>query len=139
MNEAEKFPVIFTFCVTKLFFWAAIRMPPLLKAESTNALLLMCYKRGRIIETWCLLGWKRPLRLLSPTINPALPSPLLNHIPKCHICMAFKYLQDLSDKHLTLHRSDPYIVALNSYVFNTFDCNTFLNLEFESFSTTPLL
>lgn len=31
------------------------------------------------------LGWTRALRPLSPTVNPALPSPALSHVPKCHI------------------------------------------------------
>ena len=40
------------------------------------------------------LGWKRPLKSLSPTVNLALPSPPLNHVPKCHVYMSFKYLQE---------------------------------------------
>lgn len=38
-------------------------------------------------------GLKGPLRSPSPTINPALPSPPLNHAPKCFICTSFKHLQ----------------------------------------------
>ncbi|KAK4826037.1 hypothetical protein QYF61_003936 [Mycteria americana] len=38
-------------------------------------------------------GWKRPLRSSSPTVNLALPSPPLHHVPKHHIYMPFKYLQ----------------------------------------------
>lgn len=36
------------------------------------------------------LGWKRPL---SPTVNLTLPTPLLNHVPKPHVCTSFKDLQ----------------------------------------------
>lgn len=36
-------------------------------------------------------GWKTPLRPLSPTVKSALPSPLLNHVPQCHIYTSFKY------------------------------------------------
>ena len=39
------------------------------------------------------LGWKRPLRSSSPIINLTLPSPPLNHVPKPHIYISFKYLQ----------------------------------------------
>ncbi|KAK4813337.1 hypothetical protein QYF61_026500 [Mycteria americana] len=38
-------------------------------------------------------SWKRPLRSPSPTVNLALPSPSLNHIPKHHIYTSFKHLQ----------------------------------------------
>ena len=48
---------------------------------------------GRITESENCLGWKRPLRSSSPTINLALPSPPLNHVPKRHVCTCFKYLQ----------------------------------------------
>jgi len=46
-----------------------------------------------IIESENHLGWKRTLRSSSPTTNPTLPSPPLNHVPKCHSYMSFKYLQ----------------------------------------------
>ncbi|KAK4809926.1 LOW QUALITY PROTEIN: hypothetical protein QYF61_023413 [Mycteria americana] len=39
------------------------------------------------------LGWKRPLRSWSPTVNLTLPSPPLHHVPKHLIQTAFKYLQ----------------------------------------------
>jgi len=39
------------------------------------------------------LGWKRPLRSLSPTVNLTLPSPPLHHVPKCHIHTSFEYPQ----------------------------------------------
>ncbi|KAK4828229.1 hypothetical protein QYF61_024724 [Mycteria americana] len=39
-------------------------------------------------------GWKRPLRSSSPTVNLALPSPPLHHVPKHHIYTSFKYLQE---------------------------------------------
>ncbi|KAK4817962.1 hypothetical protein QYF61_003482 [Mycteria americana] len=38
-------------------------------------------------------GWKRPLRSSSPTVNLTLPSPPLNHVPKCHIETSFRYFQ----------------------------------------------
>lgn len=47
----------------------------------------------KIIQLWNHLGWKRPLRLWNPTVPPALPNPLLNHVPKCHIYWCFKSLQ----------------------------------------------
>jgi len=31
-----------------------------------------------------IIGWKRPLRSSSPTVNPTPPC-LLNHAPRCHI------------------------------------------------------
>ncbi|KAK4828209.1 hypothetical protein QYF61_024643 [Mycteria americana] len=40
------------------------------------------------------MGWKRLLRSSSPTVNLALPSPTLNHVPKHHIYTSFKYLQE---------------------------------------------
>lgn len=36
-------------------------------------------------ESLNCLGWKRPVRSSSPTFNPALPRPSLNHVPRCHI------------------------------------------------------
>ncbi|KAK4812373.1 hypothetical protein QYF61_018823 [Mycteria americana] len=39
------------------------------------------------------IGWKRPLRSSSPTVNLTLPSPPLHHVPKHLIQTAFKYLQ----------------------------------------------
>ena len=47
----------------------------------------------RIIKSKNHLDWKRPLRSSSPTVNLTLPSPPLNHFPKCHISTSFKYLQ----------------------------------------------
>ena len=47
----------------------------------------------RIMDSWKHLIWKRPLRSLSPVINPAVPSPSLNHILECHIYLSFKYFQ----------------------------------------------
>ena len=45
------------------------------------------------VESWNHLGWKRPLRSLSPTINLTLPCPPLNHVPKRHVYMSFIYFQ----------------------------------------------
>ncbi|KAK4833022.1 LOW QUALITY PROTEIN: hypothetical protein QYF61_027404 [Mycteria americana] len=39
------------------------------------------------------IGWKRPLRSLSPTVNLTLPRPPLNHVPKHLMQTSFKYLQ----------------------------------------------
>ncbi|KAK4824286.1 hypothetical protein QYF61_013031 [Mycteria americana] len=46
-----------------------------------------------ITESRNHLGWKRPLRSSSPTVNLTLPSPPLNHVPKHLIQTSFKYLQ----------------------------------------------
>ncbi|KAK4820013.1 hypothetical protein QYF61_017392 [Mycteria americana] len=48
---------------------------------------------GRITESQNRIGWKRPLRSSSPTINLTLPRPPLYHVPKHLIQMSFKYLQ----------------------------------------------
>ena len=62
-----------------------------------------------LLATWCslcarnlltdlrsqnhrIIGWKRPLRSLSPTVSPTPPC-LLNQIPKCPIYTVFKHLQ----------------------------------------------
>jgi len=39
-----------------------------------------------------IIGWKRPSRLSSPTINTTPPC-LLNHVLKCNIYMFFEHLQ----------------------------------------------
>ncbi|KAK4817682.1 LOW QUALITY PROTEIN: hypothetical protein QYF61_024911 [Mycteria americana] len=39
------------------------------------------------------IGWKRPLRSSSPTVNLTLPRPPLHHVPKHLIQTSFKYLQ----------------------------------------------
>ncbi|KAK4831422.1 hypothetical protein QYF61_017553 [Mycteria americana] len=39
------------------------------------------------------IGWKRPLRSSSPTVNLTLPRPPLYHVPKHLIQTSFKYLQ----------------------------------------------
>lgn len=43
------------------------------------------------IKSQNLLGWKRPWRSLSSTINLTLASPALSHVPKLHICIFLKY------------------------------------------------
>uniref|UniRef100_A0A663DUL1 Polyamine modulated factor 1 n=1 Tax=Aquila chrysaetos chrysaetos TaxID=223781 RepID=A0A663DUL1_AQUCH len=40
------------------------------------------------------LGWKRPLRSWSPTVNLTLPAPLLNHVPKRHIYILLNTCRD---------------------------------------------
>ncbi|KAK4811009.1 hypothetical protein QYF61_015713 [Mycteria americana] len=47
----------------------------------------------RITESQNRIGWKRPLRSSSPTINLTLPRPPLYHVPKHLIQTSFKYLQ----------------------------------------------
>ncbi|KAK4823893.1 hypothetical protein QYF61_007958 [Mycteria americana] len=58
------------------------------KAFTINSILISSQP-----ESWNCLGWKRPSRSSSPTVNLALPSPPLNHVPRCHIYTSFKYLQ----------------------------------------------
>ncbi|KAK4810824.1 hypothetical protein QYF61_008796 [Mycteria americana] len=47
----------------------------------------------RITESQNRIGWKRPLRSSSPTVNLTLPRPPLYHVPKHLIQTSFKYLQ----------------------------------------------
>ncbi|KAK4826690.1 hypothetical protein QYF61_010699 [Mycteria americana] len=47
----------------------------------------------RITESQNHIGWKRPLRSSSPTINLTLPKPPLHHVSKYLIQTSFKYLQ----------------------------------------------
>ncbi|KAK4818053.1 LOW QUALITY PROTEIN: hypothetical protein QYF61_004580 [Mycteria americana] len=47
----------------------------------------------RITESQDRIGWKRPLRSSSPTVNLTLPRPPLYHVPKHLIQTSFKYLQ----------------------------------------------
>ncbi|KAK4807192.1 hypothetical protein QYF61_024312 [Mycteria americana] len=47
----------------------------------------------RITESQNRIGWKRPLRSSSPTVNLTLPKPPLHHVPKHLIQTSFKYLQ----------------------------------------------
>ncbi|KAK4810476.1 hypothetical protein QYF61_004256 [Mycteria americana] len=47
----------------------------------------------RITESQKHIGWKRPLRSSSPTINLTLPKPPLHHVSKHLIQTSFKYLQ----------------------------------------------
>ncbi|KAK4824291.1 LOW QUALITY PROTEIN: hypothetical protein QYF61_013036 [Mycteria americana] len=47
----------------------------------------------RITESQNRIGWKRPLRSSSPTVNSTLPRPPLYHVPKHLIQTSFKYLQ----------------------------------------------
>lgn len=44
----------------------------------------------KIMESWNHKGWKRPQESLSPSINPSLPGPQVNHIPKHHINTFFE-------------------------------------------------
>lgn len=45
---------------------------------------------------------KSPVKPLIPIISPALPSPPLNHVPKCYIHTAFKSLQEWWLQHILL-------------------------------------
>ncbi|KAK4818807.1 hypothetical protein QYF61_019736 [Mycteria americana] len=47
----------------------------------------------RLIESQNHIGWKRPLRSSSPTVNLTLPRPPLDHVPKHLIQTSFKYFQ----------------------------------------------
>ncbi|KAK4818041.1 hypothetical protein QYF61_004568 [Mycteria americana] len=47
----------------------------------------------KITESQNRIGWKRPLRSSSPTVNLTLPRPPLHHVPKHLIQTSFKYLQ----------------------------------------------
>lgn len=42
----------------------------------------LCRRCGTTVS-WNHLGWKRPVKSLSPTINLALPNPPRHHISKC--------------------------------------------------------
>ncbi|KAK4810331.1 hypothetical protein QYF61_018273 [Mycteria americana] len=46
-----------------------------------------------LAESQNCIGWKRPLRSSSPTVNLTLPRPPLHHVPKHLIQTSFKYLQ----------------------------------------------
>ncbi|KAK4810753.1 hypothetical protein QYF61_007727 [Mycteria americana] len=48
---------------------------------------------SNITESQNHIGWKRPLRSSSPTVNLTLPRPPLHHVPKHLIQTSFKYLQ----------------------------------------------
>lgn len=66
-------------------------------AHSCSFTTASCSGKSEEPAVYCKinLGWERLLRS-SPTINMMLPSPELNQIPKCCICMSFliplKYL-----------------------------------------------
>ncbi|KAK4826190.1 hypothetical protein QYF61_006134, partial [Mycteria americana] len=68
----------------------------LLEAPELDA-VLQCLRQ--ILTEMNHLGWKRPLRSSSPTVNLALPSPPLYHVPKHLIQTAFKYLQEWGLNH----------------------------------------
>lgn len=70
-------------------------LPALLPIRLGVSALLATYmwKVSIFTESYNCLSWKRPLRALISTINPKLPSPLLNQIPKRQIYMSLKYLQ----------------------------------------------
>ncbi|KAK4814264.1 hypothetical protein QYF61_012819 [Mycteria americana] len=50
-------------------------------------------EENKITESQNRIGWKRPLRSSSPTVNLTLPRPPLYHVPKHLIQTSFKYLQ----------------------------------------------
>lgn len=49
-----------------------------------------CIKVKLWIMESLMLG--KTSKIIESSINPALPSPPLNHVPKCHIWRSFKYL-----------------------------------------------
>ncbi|KAK4813343.1 hypothetical protein QYF61_026639 [Mycteria americana] len=55
--------------------------------------LSLALYRVLVTESQNRIGWKRPLRSSSPTINLTLPRRPLHHVPKHLIQTAFKYLQ----------------------------------------------
>ncbi|KAK4809752.1 LOW QUALITY PROTEIN: hypothetical protein QYF61_008873 [Mycteria americana] len=63
------------------------------KSRASKILKCPMITDHRITESQNRIGWKRPLRSSSPTINLTLPSPPLHHVPKHLIQTAFKYLQ----------------------------------------------
>ncbi|KAK4825306.1 LOW QUALITY PROTEIN: hypothetical protein QYF61_026657 [Mycteria americana] len=87
--------------------WASWRVPG---EKSTNHTLLTksdepppkkwaSFQRQRTaesssdLESQNRIGWKRPLRSSSPTVNLTPPRPPLHHVPKHLIQTSFKYLQ----------------------------------------------
>ncbi|KAK4807409.1 LOW QUALITY PROTEIN: hypothetical protein QYF61_001172 [Mycteria americana] len=50
-------------------------------------------EEGKAPESQNRIGWKRPLRSSSPTVNLTLPSPPLHHVPKHLSQTSFKHLQ----------------------------------------------
>ncbi|KAK4806181.1 hypothetical protein QYF61_001104 [Mycteria americana] len=58
--------------------------------EVTN---LVKQRTNKITESQNRIGWKRPLRSSSPTVNLTLPRPPLYHVPKHLIQTAFKCFQ----------------------------------------------
>ncbi|KAK4810562.1 hypothetical protein QYF61_004525 [Mycteria americana] len=58
-----------------------------------SSLDLQWYFNHRITESQNRIGWKRPLRSSSPTVNLTLPRRPLHHVPKHLIQTSFKYLQ----------------------------------------------
>ncbi|KAK4819936.1 hypothetical protein QYF61_015557 [Mycteria americana] len=78
--------------------------PPFLQAEQPQfpqplliSLVLQTLHQLRCpsldTESQNRIGWKRPLRSSSPTVNLTLPSPPLHHVPTHLIQTSFKYLQ----------------------------------------------
>ncbi|KAK4816001.1 hypothetical protein QYF61_010869 [Mycteria americana] len=70
-------------------------LPPLKQINTPTQLGVVC----KLTEN--RIGWKRPLRSLSPTVNLTLPRPPLNHISKCHVQTSFKYFQGWQLNHFT--------------------------------------
>ncbi|KAK4818570.1 hypothetical protein QYF61_014706 [Mycteria americana] len=62
-----------------------------------GASLCFCPRNNRTspkaAESQHRIGWKRPLRSSSPTVNLTLPKPPLHHVPEHLIQTSFKYLQ----------------------------------------------
>ena len=56
-------------------------------------------KKGEHKYNHGIIGWKRPLKSSSPTVNPTPPC-LLNHVPKCHIYTVFEHLRGWGFHHL---------------------------------------
>ncbi|KAK4822662.1 hypothetical protein QYF61_019029 [Mycteria americana] len=59
-------------------------------SQGRHYVLDLCWS---FTESQNRIGWKRPLRSSTPTINLTLPRPPLYHVPKHLIQTSFKYLQ----------------------------------------------
>ena len=97
--------------------------PPWLRAETGLEPSHLVSWWHRTKETQSHLGWKRPLRSSSPTVNLTLPSPPLNHVPKCHVYTSFKCLQGWCLSHFP---GQPVLVLDHS-----FSEESFPNIQFK--------
>ncbi|KAK4807064.1 hypothetical protein QYF61_018405 [Mycteria americana] len=76
--------------------------------------LVLSARGSRITESQNHIGWKRPLRSSSPTINLTLPKPPLHHVSKHLIQTSFKYLQGWQLNHCPGQPSKPPLAQLEA-------------------------